>query len=110
MFLYHQSKTENHQWIVCDGPVDAVWIENMNAVMDNKKMLCLDNSEHVKHTPYVHIMFEVQDLVQASQTTVRHCGMACIDLLLHALDFHLLRLLISGSSTFSLGGPDFFFQ
>jgi len=31
-------------------------------------------------------------------------------LLLRALDFRPLRFLKSGSSVFSLGGPDFFFQ
>ena len=67
------------RWIVFDGDVDAVWVENMNSVMDDNKLLTLPNSERIRLQVYCKLLIEVYDLQYASPATISRCGMIYVD-------------------------------
>lgn len=70
---------EELRWILFDGDVDAVWVENMNSVMDDNRLLTLSNGARYRLKPYCKLLFEVYDLQYASPATISRCGMVYVD-------------------------------
>jgi dynein heavy chain 1, cytosolic len=70
-----RGEDSKRHWIIFDGDVDPEWVENLNSVLDDNKLLTLPNGERLNLPPNVRIMFEVESLKYATLATVSRCGM-----------------------------------
>ena len=62
-------------WIICDGDIDPEWVESLNSVLDDNRLLTMPSGERIRFGPNVNFIFETNDLRFASPATVSRMGM-----------------------------------
>ena len=85
---------EGPKWILLDGDIDPMWIESLNTVMDDNKILTLASNERLASlpfwdsdenltfikssriavTPEMKLIFEISNLRTATPATVSRAG------------------------------------
>lgn len=86
MMMKNQSKNEGdykeyhkHKWIILDGDVDPEWIESLNTVMDDNKVLTLVSNDRIPLANEMRLLFEVGNLKNATPATVSRGGVLFIN-------------------------------
>jgi dynein heavy chain len=71
--------TDKYKWVILDGDVDPEWIESLNTVMDDNKVLTLVSQERIPLTPEMRLVLEVSGLRNATPATVSRGGVLYIN-------------------------------
>jgi dynein heavy chain, axonemal len=70
---------DSPKWIVLDGDIDPLWIESLNTVMDDNKVLTLASNERIALTKGMRLLFEISNLRTATPATVSRAGILYIN-------------------------------
>ena len=69
---------EVQSWIICDGDIDPEWVESLNSVLDDNRLLTMPNGERIQFGTNVNFIFESHDLQFASPATISRMGMVLL--------------------------------
>ena len=71
--------TKEPKWIVLDGDIDPLWVESLNSVMDESKVLTLASNERIPLTQSMRLLFECDSLRHANPSTVSRAGVLFVN-------------------------------
>ncbi|RWS24479.1 cytoplasmic dynein 2 heavy chain 1-like protein 3, partial [Leptotrombidium deliense] len=71
--------SNNFFWIIFDGDIDPEWVEALNSVLDDNKVLTLPSGERIDFdSQKVNILFETNSLKFASPATISRLGVVSV--------------------------------
>jgi len=76
---FAEQPNKDPKWIVLDGDIDPDWIESLNTVMDDNKVLTLASNERIPLHPWMRLVFEIGHLKYANPSTVSRAGILFVN-------------------------------
>ena len=71
-------RDDRKKWILLDGPIDFMWVENLNSILDDNKRMSLPNGDQIKMSEGMCIVLEAEHLRNVTPATVSRCGLVSL--------------------------------
>jgi len=68
-------KDNKRKWILLDGPIDYLWVENLNSILDDNRKMSLPNGDQIKMSEKMCVLLETDNLLNVTPATVSRCGL-----------------------------------
>lgn len=72
-------RDDKKKWILLDGPIDYIWVENLNSILDDNKRMSLPNGESIKMSEGMTILLETDKMHNVTPATVSRCGLVVLE-------------------------------
>lgn len=79
MLMATGGQSQSHGWIIFDGIIDPMWIEQLHTLLDDNRKLCLASGQIIERTSSMTFIFETDDVTFASPATLARCGIVYFD-------------------------------
>lgn len=76
----NSTTTSTISWLIFDGDIDPDWVEALNSVLDDNRVLTLPSGERIDFDlSRTRILFETTSLANASPATISRLGVVSVD-------------------------------
>jgi len=72
---FSKMRDTTKKWLILDGPVDYMWVENLNSILDDNRKMSLPNGEQIKMSNSTCVILETNHLKNVTPATVSRCGL-----------------------------------
>ena len=74
----NEARRSQSTWVICDGPVEQGWTDNLSTALDNTKTLSLSNGDRISMASTTRLVFESEHMQNVTPHTASRLGIVFV--------------------------------